>query len=185
MGLLKQYWQQMIVAALAVIAILVAYDQYGPGLFVDDPPEAPTAVGARFVLIDVARIMNAQRRAAGALIEQGASAGELGTLASVGRLVEQTIREVAGPDAVVLVKQGVVVPNDLTPDITDVVLRALNLPTEVPTLDPLSPRYNYGGTNFSESPLPRALDGLLDQRRREATERTQDALQQEQQELVP
>jgi len=73
--------------------------------------------GLILVTVDVARIFNAQREAAGGLFTGDPNAAT--TLAQVGHLAEDTIRSVAGPNAVILIKQAVVNPSEeLTPDIT-------------------------------------------------------------------
>ena len=140
--------------------------------------------GLVLVTVDVARIFNAQRAAAGGLFKGDPDAAT--TLAQIGHLAEDTIRSVAGPNAVILIKQAVVNPSEgLTPDITDTVLERLGLPKTAQTIDPLNKGYSYGGTNVSESNLGDVLDGPA-KARVEAVIREREAkAERAQSELVP
>lgn len=97
---------------------------------------SPTAGAApKVVTFDVVKYMNAQRQVASAFLSgtpaQNAETGTL--LLSVSRRTRAVIAEVAGPDTLVMVKQGVVQGHGR--DITDEVLTKLGLPTDVPTQD--------------------------------------------------
>ncbi|GBG14414.1 glucose-6-phosphate isomerase [Novimethylophilus kurashikiensis] len=83
------------------------------------------------VVFDPVRFVNAQRAAA-SILASNPSADMTLTLTQVAKQSEAVIREEAH-GAVVLVKQAVVVPDDV-PDITDAVLERFGLPTSVPTV---------------------------------------------------
>lgn len=108
---------------------LVAVALTGPisAAFVYLNPPEPQGV-QRVVTVDVARIFESQRRT----LLSDPREGHL-RITRAGKLVEEEIRRAAGPQAVVLVKQAVVATADPLDDITDDVLVALGLPTDVQT----------------------------------------------------
>lgn len=83
------------------------------------------------VVFDPVKFMNAQRAAA-SIMALAPSADMALTLTQVAKQAEAVIKEEAR-GAVVLVRQSVVVPDDM-PDITDAVLTRFGLPTTVPTV---------------------------------------------------
>ncbi len=83
------------------------------------------------VVFDPVKFVNAQRAAA-SILAVSPSADLTLTMTQVAKQSEAVIKEEAR-GAVVLVKQSVVVPDDL-PDITDKVLTRFGLPTKVPTV---------------------------------------------------
>jgi hypothetical protein len=87
----------------------------------------------RLVILDAVRLVNAQRAAIPALAKQGNGDPTLGML-QIGRQIEPTIKEIAGPGVIVVLKQAVVYDGGAE-DITDRVLEKLGLPTNVPTMD--------------------------------------------------
>lgn len=92
---------------------------------------APSGSGAgKLVTVDLVRILNAERKALPKLSDGGDPSLEL---LRIGRQIRPTIRKVAGPDTVVLVKQSVV--GGHLPDITDRVLKYLGLPAKAPTVN--------------------------------------------------
>lgn len=111
------------IIALAVVICLalgglVTYREFG------SPQSAP-----RMVTVDLVRILNAERKALPKLSSDGDPSLKL---LQIGRQIRPTIRQLAGKDTVVLVKQSVV-GGDL-PDITDAVLDSLGLPKNAPTV---------------------------------------------------
>lgn len=92
---------------------------------------AASSGGAEIVVIDVSAIVNAQR----AVLEQDNAEGLLQSR-RVGKIAEDVIRQVAGKNAVILVKQAVVsLESSKLRDITDDVLKELQLPTDAqPTM---------------------------------------------------
>jgi hypothetical protein len=86
----------------------------------------------RIVTVDLVRILNSERKALPQLAKQSGGDPTLAIL-RIGRAIEPTVKEVAGPGTVVLVKQAVVDAN--LPDITDAVLGKLGLPLHAPTIN--------------------------------------------------
>lgn len=94
------------------------------------------AVADRIVSVDVVRILNGQRALASQLMGDNPNTESATLLQKSGNRANAIIREVAGPKAIVLVKQAVVSwPDGQLNDITDEVLRRLGLPEDAPTLD--------------------------------------------------
>ena len=87
---------------------------------------------SRFVTLDAVKLVNAERAALPGLTKNNSIDSGL-ALMDIGKRMQPTIEQVAGPDTVVIVKQAVVL-GDL-PDITDAVIKALNLPVDAPTVD--------------------------------------------------
>lgn len=115
-----------LVAATLVLAVLkftgVGGGQSGP---------------ANTVVFDVIKLANAQRAIASALIKQDEKSTENAQLLlDVSKRTREVIAKVAGPNTLVLVKQGVVSPE--MRDITDEVLTELGLPLKVPTQDTMT-----------------------------------------------
>jgi hypothetical protein len=89
-------------------------------------------VHSEVVVFDPIKLANAERAVASQFLAKDGDIGSAGLLlAKVRKEAEGVIRDVAGPDAMVLVRQAVVV--NQYPDITDRVLVRLGLPTDVPT----------------------------------------------------
>ncbi len=112
-------------------------------------PPAPTG---QFVIFDVVKFMNAQRRVASAFLVES-KAEQQAEASLVLRAVPARVRseiDLAAAGAVVLVKQGVVGGNYL--DITDSVLKALGLPTDVPTQNPVDYALDVAPTNWLTPP---------------------------------
>ncbi len=103
----------------------------------------------RVVTFDISRLTNAQRAIAAGLI-QGDDPDVVVTLARIGKEVEGAIVDIAGPGALVVVKQAII--SGQAEDITDAVLARLGLPTDVPTLDPM---------NYVTDIAPTELTGAL------------------------
>lgn len=88
---------------------------------------------ANVVCFDVLKLANAQRKLSLAS-NLNPDSDILVQLKRVGTKTQAIISEVAGPNAVVVVKQAIVSQQNI-PDITDEVLRKLDLPTNVPSAD--------------------------------------------------
>lgn len=90
---------------------------------------------SHIVTFDPVKLGNAERMVAsqmlGSVADQGKNDPAL-ILMQASKHTQAVIREVAGPDTIVLVKQAVV--QGQVPDITDQVLTRLGLPTKVPTV---------------------------------------------------
>lgn len=148
----------------------------GLGWFVVDKLNVtlPSVGRPDIVVFDPVRFQNAQRAAA-SILAANPSADISLTLTQVAKHAESVIKEEAG-GSVVLVKQAVVVPDNL-PDITDAVLERFGLPTSVPTI-----RTSIGDDIESVAPSDSVFsDGKLrEDYRLELQQRTQ-AIQAEQQ----
>lgn len=152
-------------SALFAIAAFIAY----PKLMGGSSAHAKNAV----VTFDTVRYLNSRRAAALDLMGSDLSKAEesISTLAQVDRGVVPAIEE-AAKGRLVIVKQALVVEGS-APDITDDVLVALGLPTDVPTIssnvtkDPV--------TEFSQSPLYKFAENFV----REENERARKELQEE------
>ena len=146
-----------LVLAIIVAALLVAVGAVNelPGY---PPAQAPTA---RIVTIDPVELANAERALASKLLTRhgnhpAARRRVTLKLFRVGREMRATIRKVAGPGTIVLVKQAVIAGS--VPDITKTVLTKLGLPAKVPTVD-LTQYLTHGvaATTMSLSQLDAAL----------------------------
>ena len=148
-----------LVLAIIVAALLVAvgavHIQGSPG---NTSAQAPTA---RIVTIDPVELANAERALASKLLTRhgnhpAARRRVTLKLFRVGREMRATIRKVAGPGTIVLVKQAVIAGS--VPDITKTVLTKLGLPAKVPTVD-LTQYLTHGvaATTMSLSQLDAAL----------------------------
>lgn len=90
---------------------------------------------APFVTVDAVKITNAERAVASSLFNQGLNGGNQDAIVSLnefGKKVTAEINKVAD-GRTVIVKQAVVSGN--VPDITDDVLKGLNLPMNAPSID--------------------------------------------------
>lgn len=118
-------------------------------------PATPTAGQGRIVTVDVAQLLNAQRRLASGILQgrKDAEAEIISSLQTVSARLYDTIEEVAGPGTLVVVKQAVVVPAG-TEDITVRVMERLNLPQDVPTINPNALLEPTGQTNLSLTNAP-------------------------------
>lgn len=126
--------------------------------------------GQEIVVVDITRIVNAQRM----LISEdiaSSSPGEGAMLANrAGQVAEQTIREVAGRNAIVLIKQAVIGSDLGAMDITDAVLKRLSLPVDAPSIGEAAiNQYHMRGTGYAGSPMYQHLEEQ--HQRREAAAR--------------
>jgi hypothetical protein len=127
-SILKVLWPYLAVTALVAATLVLGVIKVtglGAG-------RSSTPLNA--VVFDVIKLANAQRAVASAMMGTGEAASESAQLLlDVSKRTRGAIEKVAGPQTLVLVKQGVVSP-EMT-DITDAVLKELGLPTKVPTQD--------------------------------------------------
>lgn len=136
------------------------------------------------VVFDPVRFVNAQRAAA-SFMAMSPSADLSLTMTQVAKQAESVIREEAH-GAIVLVKQSVVVPDDL-PDITDAVLRRFGLDGNVPTVSTRmgSALESVAPTDSAFSPGKLREDYRLELQQRTQQLVTEDRKQDKQQNLVP
>lgn len=114
-----------LVAALLVLGVLKLSDVSRGGSSVT------------VAVFDVVKFANAQRALASTFVGKSENSTEAGTLLlTLSKKTKATIEKVAGAGTLVLVKQGVVTGSQI--DITDAVLKELGLPTDVPTVDPVT-----------------------------------------------
>lgn len=150
---LKYLLPYLIITAVAAVGVALVLVRFLPGAAVAAAPPA-------IVTFDVLKFGNAQRAVAATFLGKAAESADAGTLLlEVSRRTQEAIARAAGPDAVVLVRQGVV-QGELR-DITDDVLRDLGLPTNVPAPTPL-------GYLLNEAPTYLSL-GVLGQLKRSQT----------------
>lgn len=145
-------------AATVLVAVVVtsAVQRYVPQL----APRVSVAV----VSFDVIKYTNAQRAVASSFLRPGADVSAPNELLlNLPERTREAIRAVAGPGALVVVKQAVV--QGQTVDVTDEVLKRLGLPVNVPTAD---------GTAYSLDVAPTLLFNLP----RAETSRTPEPAQQ-------
>lgn len=126
----SSHWSHNAAFVLLLLSI-VALSSVGGYLY--HHKQAPSVGNMRIVTFDVTRMANAQRAIAAGLLDGNTDV--VVRLSRIGKETEAAIREAAGPNALILVKQAVVFGENI-PDITDEVLRRLELPTNVPTIDP-------------------------------------------------
>ena len=148
-------------AVFVILAIIVAALLVAVGAVRVQGSSATTAPTARIVTIDPVELANAERALASKLLTRHGNhpaARQRITLKlfRVGREMRATIRKVAGPGTIVLVKQAVIAGS--VPDITKTVLTRLGLPAKVPTVD-LTQYLTHGvaATTMSLSQLDAAL----------------------------
>lgn len=125
-------------------------------------PAAAPSVSVSVVSFDIIKFTNAQRAVASTFLKPNADVtvpNEL--LLNLPQRTREAIQEVAGPGALVVVKQAVV--QGQTQDITDEVLKKLGLPLNVPTADATSYALDMAPTNlFAPAAAPRQQDrGLV------------------------
>lgn len=110
-------------------------------------PAVAPAVSVSVVSFDIVKFTNAQRAVASTFLKPNADVSvpnEL--LLNLPERTRAAIREVAGPGALVVVKQAVV--QGQTVDITDQVLSKLGLPLNVPTSDATAYALDVAPTNL-------------------------------------
>lgn len=129
-SVLKVLLPYLVVTALAAATLVLAVIKFtGVGGGHSGPVNA--------VVFDVIKLANAQRAIASALLKQDDKAADNAQLLlDVSKRTREAIAKVAGPNTLVLVKQGVVAPE--MRDITDDVLEELGLPNHVPTQDTMT-----------------------------------------------
>lgn len=160
----------LILVAGVAYAAYAAYT-HGPRLLASASTSGLSLRGD-VVMIDPVRIVNAQRAVASLAL-----AGDSDILADtsvIGRQLERTIQTIA-EGRLVIVRQAIVTNHELVPDITDQVLAFLELPTEVPTVDPVQSRLNFSGTNFRNSSIEDVLEDNMQQRKREWSKQSREA----------
>ena len=122
-----------------------------------------TSPAPKVVTFNIARFINAERAvASGLLLKKGESAQNAAiVLAKVSKMVRATIQDEAGPNTLVLVKQGVV--NGNVPDITTKVLVKLGLPTKEPSQSPMRYATQIAPTDISEGMVMQAQQAEIKQ----------------------
>lgn len=129
-SVLKVLLPYLVITALAAATLVLAVIKFtGVGGASGGPLNA--------AVFDVVKLANAQRAIASALIKQdNSTVDNAQLLLDVSKRTRSAIVKVAGPNTLVLVKQGVVSPE--MRDITDDVLKELGLPLNVPTQDTMT-----------------------------------------------
>lgn len=113
--------------AIAITLLVVRYVPIGLG----GAPTAGPGLSTIYVF-DVVKFTNAQRKVASSLLRKEPGAEEAGLiLLNVSKMTRQTIEEITGPDATILIKQSVIQGRYV--DITEQVMAKLGLPLDVPT----------------------------------------------------
>ncbi|MBC8737238.1 hypothetical protein F6X40_10505 [Paraburkholderia sp. UCT31] len=108
----------------------------------------------QMVQFDVVKLANAQRAVASQFLKSGPdSTDNAALLLNLSTRTREAITKAAGKGTLVLVKQGIVQGD--VPDITDDVLRALGLPTDVPTQDPTTYTLDVAPTNLAIISAPK------------------------------
>lgn len=148
----------VVTAVTLIAAALVVDTAHRPVSAVAPTGQAPTA---RLVTIDPVELANAERALASKLLTRHGNRQAVRRrvtlkLFRVGHELRATIRAVAGPGTIVLVKQAVIAGS--VPDITKTVLMKLGLPAKVPTVD-LTTYLTHGvaATTLSFSQINAAL----------------------------
>ena len=117
-----------------------------------------TAVAAPPVVVfDIIKYANAQRAVASRFLGSKNTEEVAPILMEVSKKTRDTIREVAGTNTLVVIRQAVVLGE--TRDITDEVLKRLGLPTDVPTADPTRHALDVAPTLLGHSPVFSGEDG--------------------------
>lgn len=102
----------------------------------------PSGAGQAIVVVDVSRIVQAER----AILDRDPEGHRL-TIMRAGKVAEDVIQQIAGPKTIVLVRQAVVgVEKSGLRDITDDVLTELGLPTDVVATMKVEPLTSHGYT---------------------------------------
>lgn len=158
----------MTVVVTLALALLVGVSLWA---FAPNPFQSGGASSGRIVVVDITRIVNAQRMLISSDLNSE-TPGEGAMLANrAGQLTEQTILEVAGEGAVVLIKQAVVGAETMGMDITDEVLERLALPADARGIgESAVDQYHMRGTEYSGSRLYRELEEKDKARARAAME---------------
>ena len=139
---------------LCVTAILLVIGVMREGININSHTKAEQpATQSGYVSFNPIKFQNAQRQYLSSVINS--TDGSINTdsvltfreIEKMGKSSKAAIREIAGPDAVVLIEQSLML-NDNVPDITDAVLESLGLPTDV------SPSYGFDLVK-NQSALPR------------------------------
>lgn len=113
--------------AVAITLLVVRYVPMGVGGAASAGPGLST-----IYVFDVVKFTNAQRKVASSLLRKEPGAEEAGLiLLNVSKMTRQTIEEITGPDATILIKQSVIQGRYV--DITEQVMTKLGLPLDVPT----------------------------------------------------
>lgn len=135
-------------AVLVSVALVLAVMRFAPSF------AAPVSVAV--VSFDIVKYTNAQRAVASTFIKRDVDVSATNELLlNLPERTRSAINAVAGPGALVVVKQAVV--QGQTTDITDEVLTRLGLPTNVPTADAAAYSLDVAPTNFfGVSPRPLA-----------------------------
>lgn len=137
---------------LGIVVALVGYIGYtkAPDIL-DKLPLPSSGSSVVIVTVDPVRIVNAQRAELSKALQGDESV--MDSLGLISGQLSEVIRDIAGPKAVVLVSQAVVVPHESVRDITMDVIRKLGLPENVPTVgfndSSAMPMY---GTQYRNSP---------------------------------
>ncbi|WP_018234305.1 OmpH family outer membrane protein [Thioalkalivibrio thiocyanodenitrificans] len=157
---------------LAGMSAYLVYTQFKP----------PGASHGQVVSLDPTRLANAQRAIAAGLITSE-DTDVLVALNRIGRQSQSVIQEIAGPQTIVLVKQAIVAGDVY--DITDEVLEALGLPTDVPTVDPMRYVEDVAPVDIGLTIMREATARNEEQRLREHNEGVADDRLQRSTELLP
>lgn len=119
---------------------------------------SPVLGSERVVVFDAVKFANAQRKVAAAFLRNDMPA--VSNPLAVQEETQQVIRAIAGRGTIVLLKQAVLLTD--VPDITDDVLRAMKLPTDVPSFDPAKVILDPAPTQLFTAPgAPRSAPGGL------------------------
>lgn len=140
----------IIAGALAVLVVFQQWDRIASHLPSFSSSSASAVSGHPIVVVDVARLLNAQRRMAVQIGQPNEPSDAVSTVARAGRQASAVIREVAGPNAIVIVRQAVVSWPGKIPDITDEVVDLLGLPADTATIE--SPLDRPMPSNFTVDP---------------------------------
>lgn len=150
------------VVAMALTVVAVQFYPHWRGYLPFEAPVAGQAGAQAFVVIDVVKLINAQRALASRLLAGEAVSESVTTLTRAGEQTNAAIAgaalEAVGPGRVpvVLVKQAVVqAPGVALPDITDAVLARLGLPTDAPSV---TLGLGLDATEFAQSDTYRQLE---------------------------
>ena len=104
----------------------------------------------RVVVFDILKYANAQRAVAERLVRRKESDEAAAILLDLSVRTRMVIQEVAGRDALVVIRQAIV--RGETHDITDDVLHRLGLPTHVPTADAAQHVFDIAPTLLGAGP---------------------------------
>jgi len=120
-----------VIGTLAAVALSVGAWEFGPKI--KNSMLSEDAIQSNIVVLDPVKLANAQRAVASGLLGDEVDVSAL-KLRNMSEDIDNVVREIAGDDAIILVKQAVMYGN--LPDITNDVLVALRLPLNTPTVDP-------------------------------------------------